>query len=513
MQKEIAELILYNGTIISLDDDCSIYNAIAVREGKIIALGDYAAIHQLHGFGTDEIDLKGQTVIPGFFDNAVHVMNTGIGTMGVNLNHLNSREEVFKAIKQAVDHMPENQFIYGYHFDDYMIGEPIDRFDLDKITMSHPVYIRRFDYHSAIVNSYMFNLLNLPWNIEGIVKNEEDIPTGLLKDRASMLARKKFVELAVDDRLRFKALENVNTEALKQGITTIQAMEGGFLFHDRDADFMHEKGKASLIDMILYYQITDVGKIKKKGLTRIGGCIFVDGTIGMGTAALEEPYYDDSTNMGIIYYSARELNDFILEAHLAGLQIAVHAIGERAIDLVLNAYENALEIYPSSNHRHRIEHFILPTDEQIKRAVNLGLIFSVHPAFDQLMGGPSGLYSKRIGARHSRVNPLRRIVDAGGMIIGSSESDISPMNPIFGIHASVNHTNPESSITPLEALKGFTINGAYSCFQEDKVGTLEIGKVADLAVLDINPLECDPSEICHIKVKMTIKRGKILFGL
>jgi predicted amidohydrolase YtcJ len=252
------------------------------------------------------------------------------------------------------------------------------------------------------------------------------------------------------------------------------------------------------------------------GLPRIGGCLLVDGAYAEHTAALLEPYTDDSSTKGVLYFSDEELNDFVGRGHRAGLQISMHAIGDAAIEQLLNAYEQALAADPRSDHRHRIEHFSLPTPEHIERAAHLGVALGMQPIFASMPEGDE-VGSRLPGLeflgpeRYARRHPYRAIVDAGILVAGGSDSEQRPESPMAGIHAVVNHPDEERRLTVMEALSLFTTNAARIAFEEDEKGSIEPGKLADLVILGGNPLTADPRTLGDIPVRMTIVGGEIAY--
>ena len=262
-----------------------------------------------------------------------------------------------------------------------------------------------------------------------------------------------------------------------------------------------------------YFQATDVLKAQAWGLERIGGCLLADGSYGEHTTALKEPYFDDPATRGDLYFNDRELDDFVGRAHRAGLQISLHAIGDRAIEQVLSAYERALKKWPREDHRHRIEHFSLPTRAQIEKAAELGVAVAMQPNFAALppdhqpgafrVAGYKQLGPERISRRH----PYRWILDAGVLVAGGSGTRTP--DPLEGIRAVAAHPEEERRLTTYEALSLFTVNAARIGFQEKEKGTLEPGKAADLVVLNRNPLTLEPDRLDHVRVEMTIAGGVI----
>ena len=325
----------------------------------------------------------------------------------------------------------------------------------------------------------------------------------------------------IDDSTRVAAIHRAADMAGPVGVTTVHALEGGSpdehgWLTERDVEILLEEREDLPVRTVVYFQSTLVQKALDLGLPRIGGCILVDGAYGEHTAALLEPYTDDPTAKGVLYFSDEELNDFVGRAHGAGLQISMHAIGDAAIEQLLNAYEQALALDPRSDHRHRIEHFSLPTPEHIERASRLGVALGMQPIF-AAMPEPGEAHSQLPGLeflgpkRYSRRHPYRKIVEAGILVGGGSDSDAKPMDPLAGMHAVVNHPDEQRRLTVMEALSLFTLDAAKIGFEEEGKGSIEPGKLADLVVLGDNPLTADPRTLKDIAVEMTIVGGEIVY--
>jgi predicted amidohydrolase YtcJ len=262
--------------------------------------------------------------------------------------------------------------------------------------------------------------------------------------------------------------------------------------------------------IVLYYQTMEIAKVIELGLPRIGGCILLDGDVGPHTAALSEPYADDPGCYGTLYYQDDVVNQFTLAAHKEGLQIAFHAVGDAAVEQALNAYENALEQVPREDHRHRIEHCEVIRESQITRASKLGIALAIQPPFNHFW--PHTGYYRTLGEERAwKADPVRSLIRPNLLVAGGSDSTVTPLGPLIGVHAAVNHSNPAERISAFEAMKLYTINAARIAFQEDDRGSLEVGKLGDLVVLAENPFEVDQRRIKEIKVEMTVIGGNILY--
>jgi len=264
----------------------------------------------------------------------------------------------------------------------------------------------------------------------------------------------------------------------------------------------------------LFYSTLDTSEIIRNNLSRIGGDIFLDGSFQSQNAALYNAYSDNRNSFGNLYFTEDELKDFIRHSTDLNLQIAIHAVGPRAIDLLLKCFNESLNEEELKKSRNRIEHFELPLPEHLSTVKQLHLILAMHPIYELYYDSKetSSMIETRLGKERSlQTNPFKQIVEEGIIIAGCTDSDVLPPNPLYGIHAAVNHPNLESRISPWEALKMFTYNGAYSIFQENQKGTLEIGKAADFIVLSDDILSIPHNEIKNITVISTYKSGKLLY--
>jgi predicted amidohydrolase YtcJ len=294
------------------------------------------------------------------------------------------------------------------------------------------------------------------------------------------------------------------------GITTLHALEGGSAGDNETAEDFLGRIPSLPLRFVFFYQTTDVERALELGLPRIGGCILLDGDVGPRTAALSEPYVDDPDCYGTLYYSQEEIDAFVQEAHRAGLQVAMHAVGDAAVEQALNAYQAALAAHPRDDHRHRIEHCEVIREEQIERARRLGVALAIQPPFNHYWDHTT--YYASIGEeRASRVDPVATLMRPGLLVAGGSDSTVTPLGPLIGVHAAVNHSLPAERVSVRQALALYTINAARIAFQEGDRGSLEVGKLGDLVVLGRDPFEVEPDQIKDIPVEMTVIGGDVVY--
>jgi len=490
-----------------------IYSGMAVCNGKIVAMFNGDPPFDEY-FEYEKLDLNGNVVFPGFIDSHVHLTQTGLNAIGVPLNNVKSIVEMTSAISKSRFAEYFDRIIFGTGYDDTLMKDqklpslPA----LDEIVNDKYLWLSRVDSHSCLVNSKFLEYLNLDADINGIDVDGNGMPTGVLRAEANSIARKAALDL-VSDKARRDGITHAIDNAVEMGVTSIHALEGGPLFSDMDFHFIREYSKSSPIHIEPHFQVMDVKAAEKYNLNRLGGCIILDGSFGSRTAALFEPYSDDASSSGTLYIDSDELEKFVVEAAERDIQVAFHALGERAIEQVLNAYQKAYDLFPDKQLRHRIEHFELPLQKHIDKASKMGVIISVQPAFDYHWGGESSLYYERLGQQRAlRAIPLKSILDSGCMMIGGSDSDVTSINPLVGIHGAVNHSNKSQAIQVYDAIRMFTYNGAYAIGKENEIGSLEPTKHANFVVLNMDLMNVPSDQIDSVEVLATYCQGEQVYS-
>ncbi len=504
---QVPDIIFYNGTIYTMEGEGVVARALAVKDGKILATYSKEEAIPKRGFGTRMVDLQGKTVLPGFIDCNVHLMQGGLEGYCIEV-YADTKEDFLQGLSRKIALFEEEAWIWCVGYNETM-GE-LTRWELDRVTASHPVIISKTEFQESIVNTLAYRLLQIPRSVPGVQRNEAGKPTGILKGEASGFARRTLFRSLVEDRLRETVLEEMDDRLIRNGITTANVMEGGPFFADEDIAAVDAYRKRSKTELLLFPQTMEVSVALERGLPRIGGNLYLDGSIGSRTAAIEEPYEGEAQN-GILYYSQEDVNAFVLEAHEKGLQIALSCIGTRAIEQALCAFENAFSRLGRGKSRHRLELFVYPTREQIKRAAGLGLIFSMRPNYDACFGGEEGEYWKNMGKRALDCNPLAGILQEGGLLCCGSEHSVTPLNPFVTVASCLLHHNPAERLTVYQALESLTKEAAYANFAEDRIGKLSEGYEADLVVVSADPFVTKPQELQNIETILTMKKGKILF--
>jgi len=456
------------------------------------------------------LSLTGRTVVPGFVDSHIHFSQTGLDSLLVDLSPATNLDEVRARLAAEARGKRNWIFARGYEEDALVDRGLLTRKLLDDWFPDRPVWIGRIDYHSSVINSAALRKLETPIGLRGMLVAEGE-PTGILRSEAFQHARQRLARYFPHDTMN-KAIKAATALCSAHGITAVQALEGGELFGDEGMTALLRREDLLPLDVTIFIQEKNPFLTTKLGFTHVGGCILIDGSIGSYTAALEEDYLNLPGQQGLLYERTRELGNFVSEAHQAGVQLAFHAIGPRAIGQLLGTYEKALAKSPRYDHRHRIEHFELATDEQIHRARDLGVLVAMQPTFELNWGGPKGMYASRIGEGWRKTNRLRTILDRGMRIAGGSDANVTPPNPLLGIHAAVNHPNPEQRVTPHEALRMMTLDAAFAGFNDRRHGSLSRGKDANFAVLARDPLKAKASTLRDIRVLETWYLGRRVYA-
>ena len=501
---------------------------VVIRGSRIVAVGSPDDVEVPEG--AEVIDAKGKTVIPGLIDCHTHFILMGVRTLTtLDLSKTKSLAEVMEQVRERAPSIPEGTWLEGHGWDES--GWPERRYpskwDLDKVAPDVPVVLSPYYGHLLSVNSLALELANVskdtanPPGGEVVKDPETGEPTGILRDEAMGLIHRVKPGMSLD--VALQGLREACEIALSWGVTSI---------HELDADALQfktyqaarKKGSLRIRAYVMPTARFTEDLIDGLGATgirtgfgdewlRIGAAkIFIDGSMGARTAVLSEPYDDDPSTKGLFTISPDELMKRVAKAHGFRLQVAVHAIGDRAIEETLNAFEAAAKASPR-DHRHRIEHCELLNEDQIQRIKRLGVVPSMQPNFVGEWGGPDGMYEQRLGPERLKMNnPYRRLLDEGIKVAFGSDCGYCPpwpMNPLYGIWAAVMHTLESCRITLEEAIRSYTLDAAYASFEEGLKGSLEPGKLADVTVLSEDLTSIDPDAIKDVTVDLTIVGGKV----
>ena len=481
---------------------------VLLNEGVIAALGTPSGVTDDLPPGTDTIDLEGATILPGLGDAHVHMTATGFLATAVDATGAHDLGELLGRVEEAARATPPGELVLALRVDPHRMREsrPPSRAELDAAAPDRAVYLRHVTGHASYANTAAMSRLGLHPGATGVEVDEDGVPTGRLTGPATQTATHR-AYAAYSHQIGYEtALRKAATKAARSGCTMVHALD------DLDAIRTLLAIEDDLpVRTVAYPQTFDLDAVRALGLRRIGGChaCALDGDVDVHTAALLEPYLDDASCYGSLYHNDDTLLAFVLSAHQAGMQLAFHAVGDRAVEQVLRTYEAANAAEPRENARHRIEHAELISDLQIARARALGSVLSVQPAFNHVW--PHETYLGSLGPdRAERVDPLARLLHGGLAVAGGSDSTVTELRPLLGVHAAVNHSREGERLSVQEALDAFTVGVAHAAHQEKRRGRTVVGFDADLTIVDGDPLGVAPSELVNISVRATIVRGDVV---
>ena len=530
-----AETVIKNANIMTMDTNRPRAQAVAMTHGRFAGVGSNEDMEGLIGPETKIIDVGGKTVLPGFIDGHIHVLSSGVKHVNMADCDVRTLTEIQAGLKERAAKTPAGGWVQGFKFDDTKTdrtssneGRHLYREDLDAVTTDHPMMVAHRGGHVFYMNSAGLDA-------GGYNDESEDPPGGRLgRDPDTGKLNGIVYERAIDH-IRFGLIPVDTDEIRREGLRTICNMlnEVGLTsVHDARVtaeEFQtYQDGKADgelslRVYALMWYPqfpaLKDAGIKTGLGddLLRVGGIKMVaDGAISTRTAYLSEPYEGSSCDHGILAMEADEIEQQVMDMHKAGFQVCIHANGDSTIDLVLTAYEKAQKAYPRSDARHRIEHCTLINPELLARMKAGGVVATPFCTFVYHHGEKMRYYGEK---RLEWMFAQRSFIDAGVMSTGATDYPPGPFEPLLGIQSCVTRIDSTGKewginqrISVEEALRLYTLNGAYASFEENIKGSVEIGKLADLVVLGSDPTMIDPMGIKDIKIQQTILGGRTVYG-
>jgi hypothetical protein len=535
VRKSTADLVLKNGTVYTMDQGRPKAQAVAIIGNQIAVVGTDADVEPYIGPETRVIDLNGQTVVPGLKESHGHLIGIGRAKMIVNLVGISGYDELIERVKAAAEKAAPGEWIRGrgWHEEKWSDRSSLTvrgfmtHHKLSEAIPDHPVYLSRADGHAALVNAKAMDMMNVgkatqPPEGGEIIKGGDGHPTGIFVDRAQNLIE---VPPMTDSQLR-QALELGIQECLTNGITMFDDAGVG----NRTIRMYKSYAEQGKLDMRIYamaaglYTMRAIGKpILDQGgfLTVRTVKLVADGALGSRGAALLEPYEDDPGNSGFFTTPPESVYTAAQYALKHGWQAAVHAIGDRANRMMLDMYEKAMNEFPHvKDHRFRNEHTQILDEADISRFAKLGIIASmqgIHATSD-LPWAPD-----RLGERRTEEGGYvwQKLLKEGVKIINGTDAPVEHVNPIASFYASVTRKSPDGNpkggmypdqrMSREEALRSYTLDAAYGSFHEDKLGSIETGKLADITVLSKDIMTVPEDEILSTEVTFTIVDGKVRY--
>jgi len=535
--EEIMGLLMIDGKIRTMDAKGTIAQAVGIRHGRIDVIGTTQQVLEIKTRKDEVIDLKGKTVFPGFIDAHNHMIYYGTELLGINCRAESIRtiDDIVTEIAGNVASSPPGHWLRGYGYDDALLEEgrhPRCQ-DLDPVSPKNPVVLYRTCGHMLVANSKALEICGVTKHTAnppgGEIERDPDTgePIGLMKETAQELIKNSMDPFRIEELV--EAVEVAGNQYLSEGITSVQEAGVGYFQATMDEmkayQFARRDGRLRL-RVCLYLlkdvlpQLSSIGILQGFGddMLRIGGIkFFADGVPSAHTGAVYEPYENAPDETGILYLEKDELIGIVEEIHRNGLQSSIHAIGDRAIDVVLDAYERVLTMLPREDHRHRIEHFTMASLQQIERAKSLGVVPVVASTEVPFYGDA---FIKNLGPQRAEwCYPLRSMLDNELPVALSTDRPFDPVgNPLYSVQAAVERKTrsgrvigKEQCIQVEEAFRMHTNYAAYAAFEEKIKGSIEVGKLGDFVVYPIDPFEVDIEELPQVPVTDTIVGGNVVY--
>jgi hypothetical protein len=533
--KPAATLVITNAAIYTVDKEHPKAEAVAVIGDRIVAVGSSAEIDLWRGPATKVIDARGKLLLPGFNDAHVHFISGGAQLDQVNLTDTTSPQEFARRIAAQVKKTPKGEWILGGRWDETKWANPElpTKEVVDPVTGDTPIFVERYDGHLSLANSAAMRLVGInartpdvPGGV--IVRDASGNPTGIFKDAAQELINKAIPPMSHERRMRAarRALEH----AASLGVTSVQHMNPEFADVAVYSEIA-EKGELTT-RMYAVPMETDWHDLAKVGIRRSWGSTYLrlgavkgyaDGSLGSRTAYMFEPFADDPGNRGLLsdeMHPPSAMRDRLMQADAAGLQLRVHAIGDRAISMTLDIFSDIEKEHGYHDQRFAIEHAQHMAEKDFERFAALHVIASMQPyhAIDD------GRWAeKRLGRQRARYSyAWRNFLDHGVTLAFGTDWPVAPLNPILGIYAAVTRATldgknpdgwiPEEKITLSEAVEAYTLGSAVAEFQENQKGSITPGKLADMVILSDNVFNLKADAIRNVKVETTIVGGKVVYG-
>jgi predicted amidohydrolase YtcJ len=526
--------IYTGGDIVTMDPACQNSEALAVKDGTIIAAGTIDECSNALGGDYENIDLSGYALLPGFIDTHLHPTVMVFYEMNADLGGIGSLEGLITTLYEASKKGGSESWLVGLNFDEQKLTPPRlpSRHDLDAACMNRPLIVLRHDAHLIIANTKAIETMGInsatPDPPAGVIDREENgHPTGVFRETAAqqVLSAMPMPELNAYEKSGRDTFKKLASYGITSAGIVLQTGQDGPAGAAGAYDVLAMQLLLPHIPVNLYGLLItdDPSQIEatrqtslhqaSPGGNHIGGVKFyADGAFGSCTAFMQGPYSDHPETKGLLMHAPGELYRRMLAAHLAGLQVCVHAIGDGATRLCAELFSSLLAEHPMPGHRHRIEHASILDEETIARIAGLGLVVSTQPLF---IHSEKHWLNKRLGdERAKRTYPFRSMIDAGIRLAGASDAPIESPEVLKAIECCVTREGfePQQCITVMEALRMFTIDAAYAQFEEKFKGSLSPGKRADMVILSHNPLKMPVNEIHNIRVEKTIVAGEAVYS-
>lgn len=529
-----ADLVVTDAAVITIDAAQPEAEALAVRDGRFIAVGSNEQIRKLVAPTTTIIQAAGRAVVPGFNDAHLHPAPkfdemSPFGQVDCRPRRAGSIDELIARLKKKAAVTPPGQWVRGLGYQDTKLGRHPTRQDLDRVSTEHPVYVTHSSGHLAVVNSLALELAGVTTQTPdprggSFARDPQGRPNGLLHESAKSIVSRAGPEAPRPSTKDWvEGIARRFDEYLRHGITSVQHAGTRPQTLERYAIALARDKQVRLYVMLrhgsleaLRQRIADQGR--GDDWLKIGGVkMFHGNSLSGRTCWLYEPYHDRPDYHGIPPADSQQtLNRKVLAVHEAGLQACIHSNGDREIDMVLDAFESALKQQPRADHRHRIEHASVVNAAILERVKRLGVVLAPH-SYVWEHGDKMEAYGS---ARWPWMHPNGSAVELGIPVAGTSDAPVSAAVPMLRIQSMVTRTSaegkvygPQQRVTVEQAIRAWTLGSAYASFDEDKKGSITVGKLADFVVLARDPRRVDPDQLKDVPVEMTVVDGEIKYRM
>lgn len=537
-ENDLADLVIKSNSIFTSNSETPFEGSIAVKGNKITAVGSNKDVETLIGPGTKVYNFKDNLVVPGFHDSHVHMILSSLLIDNVNLLDAKSEEEAARKVYDYEKDRPEYPWVLGFSWYHIYWDKKVlpTRHSLDKYFPNRPVFLLDGEGHGAWVNTKALEICGINRNTKDpfggeIIRDANGDPTGYLHDNAMSLAVCKALDIPAD---RMKNLMKIfMNKAKKIGITSIgdiQYFPGGTL---GNADVYHQLEENDELTLRINFSValsddlTYAKRLREKyhseKLALSGLKMLVDGVPTAYTGLMLEPYSDKPDTCGSSWMDLDTLRQWIINADKNKFRVRLHTCGDGAVRFALDSFEKAQSLNGVRDSRHSIEHIEVINPDDIQRIAKLGVIASMQPEHiaitDKFNENP---YLSRLGSERSKYSwAIKSIMNAGAHMQFGSDFPVVDNNPMLEIYRGVTRVhndgepkggwNPNEKLTVGEVIQGYTRGSAYGAFREDVLGTIEKGKLADIAVIDKDLFKVNPSEIRNAKILMTVMDGKVVY--
>jgi hypothetical protein len=523
--------LYFNGVVRTMDPACPVARAVAIRGGKVIAVGEKEACAAALEKGYEPVDLQGCALLPGFIDTHLHPVLLIFFALNCDLGGAKSIGDLQRALREALSKKSGDSWLVGLNFDEQnMLEKRVpDRHDLDKVSPDRPVVVIKHDGHSVFACTRAIEVAGLtastPDPEAGVVEREADgYPSGVFREMAAQLILNAMpmpeLPVLVDGaRQTFNRLASLGLTSLGVVLQTGDEGPAGSAgaFDVPAMQLFLEHCPQSLYSLLITSDINGLDSLKEgalnSGANRLGGVkLFADGTFGSSTAYMLSPFSDNLGKQGMLMHPPEELYRRMTAAHNAGWQVCIHAIGDAANKLCVDLYGRLFKEYPRQCSRHRIEHASIMDRKTMRELSRLGIVVSTQPMF---IHSEKDWLLKRLGDERCRtVYPFRSFLDAGIKIAGASDAPIESQDVLQSIYCCVTREGfePHQCVSLEEAVSMYTLDAAYAQFEDGIKGRITPGKRADLVVLSDDPFKVKPDKIRDIKVARTVVGGKVVYN-